>query len=268
MARHDLKAVVEAYDALFLDNDGTCAKTEELHAQVGTKILQEAGVVITYEERYSFMGFGERAIWDHLHAQDRTPSITKEEFLKLQADRFLDAVNRMQDPSALARPGIRTLADAFRAAAKPVIVVSNTPRQVVDAVQKAIGLYDKVDRIISLDDMLNAGLQAKPSPDGYNWAKEIVRTQAGVKTGRYLALEDADKGWKAAHAAGCDTLLIHYKSVGQKPNPEATYNVADDLDVCAAFTSARDHQVSGDITQDTVAAVSARPLPSTGIQPK
>lgn len=267
MVERNLKAVVEAYDALFLDNDGTCAKTEELHAQVGTKILQEAGVVITYEERYSFMGFGERAIWDHLNAQGRTPSISKEEFLKLQAERFLDAVNKMEDPAELARPGIKSLVDAFRAASKPVIVVSNTPREVVNAIQKAIGLYDLVDRIISLDDMLDNGLQAKPSPDGYNWAKEIVRTESGVKTGRYLALEDAEKGWKAAYAANCDTLLIHYKGVNQKPNPEATYNVADDLDVCDAFTSAHDNVVT-DVPQEQAPAVAAKILPSSNIQPK
>ena len=39
MNNYDLDPIVAQYDSLFLDNDGTCAKTEELHAEVGTQIL-------------------------------------------------------------------------------------------------------------------------------------------------------------------------------------------------------------------------------------
>lgn len=35
MNNYDLSDVVSQYDALCSDNDGTCAKTEELHAEVG-----------------------------------------------------------------------------------------------------------------------------------------------------------------------------------------------------------------------------------------
>ncbi len=235
MNNYDLDPIVAQYDSLFLDNDGTCAKTEELHAEVGTQILTEAGVDITYEERLSFMGMGEHGIWDHLHMHGRTPQISKDEFKELQAIRFLETLKTMVDASLLVRPGIKRLVQAFRKASKPVIVVSNTPRDVVSEIQRVIELSDHVHHVISFDDMIEAGLKAKPEPDGYEWAKEIAKTFAPKETGRYLAVEDAHKGWLSAHRANCDTIHIFYQGIGQKPNPDATFTVADNLDLCEAF---------------------------------
>jgi beta-phosphoglucomutase-like phosphatase (HAD superfamily) len=239
MNNYDLSNVVNQYDGLCLDNDGTCARTEELHAEVGALILrEEGGVNITYEERLSYMGMGEHGIWDHLHAHGRTPSISKDEFKRLQSVRFLEALKSMRDASALERPGIKRLAQAFRDANKPVIVVSNTPRDVVTAIQRLIALDALVHHVITFDDMMSAGLRAKPEPDGYIWAKQIAESIAPKKTGRILAVEDAHKGWLSAHRADCDTIHIFYQSIGQTANPEATFTVADHLDVCDAFLSA------------------------------
>lgn len=234
MNQAELAAIVAQYDALFLDNDGTCARTEELHAQIGADILTElGGVPMTFEERLAYMGFGEHGIWDDLNAKGRPPVITKDEFKDMQGQRFIEALKTIE-PDKLVRPGIIELAKAFKAASKPVIVVSNTARDVVEAIQKAVGLDKIVDTVIALDDIYAHGLKAKPDPGAY------LLAQSMVPGNRFLAIEDAYKGWEAAHLSGCDTIHIYYKSIGQTPNPSATFTVADDLDVRRAFKKAAD----------------------------
>lgn len=233
MNQATLADIVTQYDALLLDNDGTCARTEELHAEIGATILTDlGGVPMTFEERLAYMGYGEHGIWDDLNAKGQTPAITKDEFKNLQGVRFIESLKSI-DPGKLARPGIVDLAKAFKAASKPVIVVSNTARNVVEAIQSAIGLDRITDKVITLDDILSLGLKPKPAPDAYLLAQSLV-----PGGNRFLAVEDAYKGWEAAHLSGCDTVHIYYKSIGQKPNPSATYTVADDLNICLAFKKA------------------------------
>lgn len=230
-----LADIVDKYDALLLDNDGTCARTEELHAVVGTQILQEAGVNITYEERFSLTGYGEFGIWEHLDRQGRMPAISKEQFKQLQSERFLAALTFINDPSELARPGIVDLARAFKNAAKPVLVVSNTAADIVMAVQKASGLNGLVDTIITFDDIHARGLQKKPAPDPYTLARQF---SGKPMNGKFLAVEDSKIGMDSALGDGCDVLQIYYESLNQQPDPRATYAVSDSMNLCAAFSMA------------------------------
>jgi beta-phosphoglucomutase-like phosphatase (HAD superfamily) len=254
-----LADIVNTYDALFLDNDGTCARTEELHAVVGAQILQEAGVNITYEERFSLTGYGEFGIWEHLDKQGRTPSISKEQFKQLQSERFLAALTHISDPAQLARPGIVDLARAFRDAGKPVLVVSNTAADIVMAVQKASGLTGLVDTIITFDDIQARGLQKKPAPDPYTLARQLSGKPIN---GKFLAVEDSKIGMDSALGDGCDVLQIYYESLNQQPDPRATYAVGDSLNLCAAFAAA----ASGGSTAPQPPLLSAFKLPVPAIK--
>jgi HAD superfamily hydrolase (TIGR01509 family) len=235
MDKAKLALIADQYSALFLDNDGTCARTEDLHTEIGTRILRENGVPdMTYEERHKLMGLGEHGIWDYLNKQGRAPHISKEQFKELQCERFREALTSHEDHSALRRQGILDLIEVFKAAGKPVWVVSNTSRDSVEAVQKAIGFFDKVDGIIAFDDIHARGLHKKPSPDPYMLARE----KAGLSgEDKCLAVEDSLPGVHSAYEASCDVIHIYYDSVGQKPSNEATYSVSDERDVTEAFNT-------------------------------
>lgn len=237
MNKRFLRDLAQRYEALLLDNDGTCATTEELHARVGTDILREAGIEdMTYEERFSYTGFGEFGIWEHLDRQGRTPRISKEEFKQRQSERFRAAVAALRDPEKLRRKGIAELVDAFHRAGKPVWVVSNTDRDAVMAVQKAAGLDGKIDGYVTFDDIQEQNLHKKPAPDAYLLAME----KAGCTGKQCLAVEDSETGLRAALDAGCDTIHIFYNALNQAANPRATYAVPDHLDVRKAFNRSKE----------------------------
>lgn len=219
------------YDALFLDNDGTCGLTEEIHARIGTDILKQSGVPhMTVEERFSFMGFGEAGIWEYLQKQGHALSITIEQFVRLQSQRFTEAISGITDPAVIRRPGIIELAEEFKKHNKPVWVVSNTPREAVMAVQKAAGLLEVVDGYITYTDIHDKGLKKKPAPDAYLLAKDLT-----VGRGAHcLAIEDSKTGVQAALDADCDVIEIIYHRLNHTPHPYSTYVVSDEEAVLAA----------------------------------
>lgn len=232
------------YGALLLDNDGTCGMTEELHARIGCKILVEHGIDITYEERFSLMGYGEHGIFEHLASQGRIPAnspLTKERFKELQSEHFTRDIATIVDPSIIIRPGISEMVDAFNRAGKPVMIVSNTPADAVIAVQKAAGLMDRInpDLIITFDDIQRHGLQKKPAPDAYILAMKMCNLPEGE---RFLAIEDSRVGAEAAISAGIDTIQILYSKLNQVPLPGAAFVVSDVDNILTAQPQIPPHQ--------------------------
>lgn len=255
------------YDALFLDNDGTCGRTEELHAEIGCEILRDNGVPdMTYEERFSMTGFGEYGIWEFLNKQGRTPSISPAEFARLQSQRFTERIAAIDNPAKIVRPGIPELALAFRDAGKPVIVVSNTPRDAVVAVQTAAGLNGLTDGLITFTEIHDLGLRKKPEDDPYLLAKALVRNgirpddvarmsqvekdqlvlklvpAERARNDMYaLAVEDSKTGATSAMKAACHVLEIVYTKLNQVHHHGSTFGVTDEEHVESARVLRQDH---------------------------
>ncbi|QCR53174.1 haloacid dehalogenase [Brachybacterium sp. SGAir0954] len=105
------------------------------------------------------------------------------------------------------------------AAAVPVAVASNSPRDMLDAKLAAIGLLDVVDATVSIDDVAHG----KPAPDLYLTAAAAL----GAAPGDCLALEDSEVGGRAATSAGLHLLAV--PSVpGQAPEAPRTLASLED----------------------------------------
>lgn len=225
----DYSELVGDYEALLIDNDGTVVRSEELHAEIGCRILQENGVPdMTYQERFGMLGFGEAGIWAHLHKQGRAPTLTPAQFSQMQSEQFSAAMAKITDPATIRRPGIKELMEAFKDAGRPVIVVSNTDRAAVIAAQKAADTIHLVDAMLCVDDLKKHGLEKKPHPGPYLHAKKMAGLGVDAPC---LAVEDSKTGANSAAAAGLDFVEIIYTHVQQVPHPAATWVVTDGQDV-------------------------------------
>lgn len=88
-------------------------------------------------------------------------------------------------------------ADRFVTAVRrwcPVVVATNSPRDIAEASLSASGLTDLVDVLVTVDEV-GAG---KPAPDLY---REACR-RVGAEPARTIAVEDSVTGYRAVLAAG------------------------------------------------------------------
>ena len=218
-----IKFLADQYDGLVLDNDGTVARTEELHALVGAKIMSEHGAPTSFDDRFCMMGMGEAAIWDAQRDKGMPLTLGRQQFIDMHQEEFLKALETHKNPAQLERHGVIDLVQAFKDRSKPVGVASNTPRNVVERVQRLIGFWEKMDVIVTFDDLQALNMKAKPEPDAYNLAKEKM----GLQNGKVLAVEDSSKGISSAISAGCDVIGIYYDTIGHKPDPRVFLSTRD-----------------------------------------
>ena len=131
------------------------------------------------------------------------------------------------------RPGARELLDLIAAEQIPMLLVTNTQREVADIAINTIGAHRFLATVCG--DEVAVG---KPAPDIYLRAAHL----AGAAPGDCLAIEDSPTGAAAAHAAGVPTLVVP----SQVPVPAASRRAfretlggltLDDLD--ELFTTAR-----------------------------
>ncbi|AZG44407.1 HAD family hydrolase [Gordonia insulae] len=97
------------------------------------------------------------------------------------------------------RPGARDALDLIAAAGVPMVLVTNTVRELTDIALGTLG-PDRFSATVCGDEVAHG----KPAPDLYLRAAELV----GVRTGACLAVEDSPTGTVAATTAGCPTLVI------------------------------------------------------------
>lgn len=226
MSGVNLKNLVQQYDALLLDSDGTIGRTETVHAEIGARIMSENGRPTTFDERFHMKGFGEARIWDEMTEMGTPINIPKADFIDKQTKEFVKAIREVRDPKTIRRPGMLELIQAFREAGKPVAIVSNTPTSAVEALKKATALTDLIDMTITYDDITALGLQKKPEPDGYNLARARLGLNDNQKA---LIIEDSNTGALAAVQADGrnDVVQITYDTLGEKPIKGVQFEVHD-----------------------------------------
>jgi HAD superfamily hydrolase (TIGR01509 family) len=225
---------VDKSAALFLDSDGTIGNTERVHAEIGAKIMTANGVPTTFDDRFRMKGFGEGRIWDDMKAKGTPITIPKQDFIDAQTREFVDAIREIKKAENIRRPGMLELVKAFRAAGKPVVIVSNTPTSAVEALKKATGLTDLIDMTITYDDIVDLGLQKKPAPDGYNLARHRLGLRPDQKV---LIIEDSITGAQAAVDAegNNDIAQITYNTLGEKPIAGVHYEIKDNGSILDIF---------------------------------
>lgn len=177
--------------AIFWDVDGTLVDSEPLWAIATFEMSRAMGHELTEAEHATMVG----STWDR--TVDRCAELAgvdPEPYRRPGLDRVKEVLaSRLQ-----LNPGVRELLDSLREARVPMVVCTNTAREVAQFSIDSVGDYF-TDTICG-DEVTNP----KPAPDIYLEAAHRV----GVAPERALVFEDSINGMSAAHSAGCKLVGV------------------------------------------------------------
>lgn len=179
--------------ALLFDLDGTLTHSDKLHLiAIQQLLLEEDGRAFTQEEFEELCSgcanpqmcqnlFPERSVAEHVAFADRKEARFRELCLHL-------------DPL----PGLPRLLDYAEQHGIGMVVVTNAPRANADHMLSALGLIERLPRVVVAEELPHA----KPHPLPYLTGLQRLAAEAHVG----LAFEDSVPGITAAKAAGIFTV--------------------------------------------------------------
>ena len=175
--------------------DGLLLDTEGLWTRAQRELFGARGREFTPEHKRAFVGVSGPAAEVRLEEMLDAPG---------QGAELLDELHilamRQAREGAEAMPGAHELVSALAGAGTPVALVSNSPREWVDAVLSPSGLAARIRTVLTPDD----GLAHKPEPALY---LEACR-RLGARPAGSVGLEDTATGVAAAKAAGLRTIGV------------------------------------------------------------
>ncbi|MFA6550246.1 MAG: HAD family phosphatase [Candidatus Gracilibacteria bacterium] len=177
----------DVLEAILSDMDGVLVDSETLGISIAVEVCSTYGIDLTDDEKQSFIGVSDDVFYTKLFQSrgvDFDPMEALTKHTALYEERLPNAKGFKESVEfiTIAR-GLFKLA-----------LISGSTRKQVDVVLKSIGLEGVFEVIISCDDVENG----KPNPEGYLRAA----AELGVDPSRCVVLEDAEKGVRAAKAAG------------------------------------------------------------------
>lgn len=195
--------------AALFDCDGLLVATEQLFTEGEAEIFAAHDVEFTSEHKQQILGHAlpelGQIVAEIVGSPGSGPQIAQQ-----LLERVLHLVSEPIEPL----PGVRELLNSLKGRAFRV-VVSNSPRELVEATLCSAGLTSRVDAIVTLEDVAHP----KPAADPYLRAAEI----AGFPSQECVAFEDSPTGVRAALAAGARVIGVP-ATIGE--NIGATWHVA------------------------------------------
>ncbi len=202
------------YRALLFDLDGTLAETDSLHLPTWVDVLEPYGVRVDEDfYRESISGRNTSEIVRHL-----LPELSDEENRSVGDAKEASFRERATELEPL--PGLVDFVERGRERGMSIALVTNAPRENVEAILLALGLRDLFDVVVLADEVE----AVKPDPAPYSAALKKL----GVLAEEALAFEDSVSGISSSVAAGIPTVGI---ASSQKP---------ETLLAAAAFVTAKD----------------------------
>lgn len=193
--------------AIFWDMDGTMVDSEPLWGVATYELSERLGRRLTPELRETTIG---GSFPNTLEVCARHAEVTLSEqdypyYRRLMFDRVAELFAGRLTPN----PGVRELLGELREVKLPMLVTTNTERELADPSIAAVGTQFFTDSIAG--DEIPA---PKPAPDMYLEAARRV----GVRPSECLVFEDSFAGMSGAVAAGC--RVIGLPEDPAKPFPE------------------------------------------------
>lgn len=178
--------------AVVFDLDGTLIDSEALVREAHFAACDKLGYAMSDEQFLSLVGL-------HREANDiQLRGFYGEDF---PLDDFIAATRaHVGDRVAPLKPGAIELMDALDEMAVPFGLATSSRRPWVDRHFAAHRLAHRFRAVVTRQDCVDG----KPHPEPYLNAARLL----GAAPGDVLALEDSPTGVRAAHAAGCMTVMI------------------------------------------------------------
>ncbi|MEX2540811.1 MAG: HAD family phosphatase [Trueperaceae bacterium] len=200
-------AMIERFEAIFLDMDGTLVDTEELWFNAERQVAARFGAAVPPEAATELHGLDTEDLVRRL-CQRYSLATDPETFV---SELLAEVLTRL--PTASARDGAASLVERLAAAASPRAIVSNSPCRMVSATLTPHTWAGLLPRRFSVDEVTDG----KPQPDLYLHAARALATPPQ----RCLALEDSPTGALAAVRAGMTCIAVTFE---QRP-PEAFHEL-------------------------------------------
>ncbi|MFC0673979.1 HAD family hydrolase [Brachybacterium hainanense] len=180
--------------AVVFDLDGTLVNTEAEWVAVQDRYLAEHGASISEQTRRDITGrAAEVVVLAIARAVDKDPHLVGRELVDAHREGM-----RGRDGFAMLPGALATVAAI--AAKVPVVIASNSPRDMLDHKLEVTGLLALVDAHVAIEDVP----LPKPAPDMYHHAAALL----GAEPSAALAFEDSETGAEAALAAGLNLIAI------------------------------------------------------------
>ncbi|GAC59666.1 HAD family hydrolase [Gordonia sihwensis] len=216
--------------AVLWDMDGTLLDTEPLWGRAMEEFARGIGAEMTPELRNATMGNSSVDALTKVYEAARVPESGRD--FEADEDAMVARVLELFATDLRWRPGALSALDLVAGAEIPMVLVTNTVREVTDVMLETLGR----DRFVATvcGDEVAAG---KPEPHIYRRAAELV----GFCASECLAFEDSPVGAAATHAAGVPAIVIP-SAIPVPPKPTYTYRETLEgltLDDLAAVFAAR-----------------------------
>ncbi len=184
--------------AILFDFDGVLVDSEPVHFGVYRSIFEKRGHVLGEEDYWKYwtiLGEGVRGELRRHELNHLDPD-------ELQGEKDRDFLAACHSGVIPFDPAARSLVSALRSAGKLVCIASNSPREQIDAIRNTADAttVPDFDAIIGR----SPDMAKKPAPDIFLAAARTL----DIPPPDCLVIEDADKGLRAAHAAGMPCVIL------------------------------------------------------------
>ncbi len=181
-------------EAALFDCDGLLVATEALFTVAEAEIFASRGRTFGPEHKQQVLGHPVREVGRRLAEMLGEPGVGDRLAAELLA-RVEELVAEPLEPL----PGVLDVLEACRGRVATV-VVSNSPRVLVETTLRSAGLDGRFDAVVTLEDAEHP----KPAPDLYLHGAR----RAGATPGACIAFEDSPTGVRAARAANIRVIGV------------------------------------------------------------
>jgi HAD superfamily hydrolase (TIGR01509 family) len=190
---------LSSYDLILLDLDGLLVDTERIHCEAYRELARRYGYVLDWS-LFEFLGIAHRGSDELVKAFYPHLSHSGKDWQTLYEEKKEIYLERLAGETIGLMPGVGPFLEALFASGKKSCVVTNSPKEQVDAIRKNLPVLEGIGNWITREDY---GL-AKPAPDGYLKAVELH----GEEGDRKIGFEDSLKGLRALEAAKVPAVLV------------------------------------------------------------
>ncbi|MBP1720141.1 MAG: putative hydrolase superfamily [Deltaproteobacteria bacterium] len=182
------------YRTILWDNDGILVRSEDLYYEATREIMRKVKVELNIETYRQYFLRENGGAWHLVRAQGHDPLFVE----KLRAARN-ELYGRLLQTRDIAMDGagevLRQLAGRFRMG-----IVTSSKREHFEIIHRRTGFLPYFDFVVGEGDYR----RSKPDPEPY----QIALERCGSRVDECLAIEDSERGLRAAKGAGLDCWVI------------------------------------------------------------